>query len=348
MNIKNDLLLKALNLEETNRTPVWVMRQAGRYLPEYRKVRKQAGSFMDMARNPELVCEVTLQPLRRYPLDAVIIFSDILTIPDAMGLGLEFIPGRGPIFKSPISSEKDVDKLPNIDVGTDLKYVMDGLSLTSKTLDFEVPLLGFAGSPWTLMTYMVEGGSSKTYSKAKALIYNSPNVAHKLLQKITDSTIHYLNAQIESGANAVQVFDSWGGVLSPDIYERFSLKYLDQIVKGVKAKNPNTPVILFSKGVQKNLSLMAETGANCLGVDWTTDLAYARELTKGKVALQGNMDPAVLFADETIIRAEVKKVLTSFGEGKGHIFNLGHGMQPEMKPENLGIMIDAVREYSTR
>jgi len=225
---------------------------------------------------------------------------------------------------------------------------MDGLSLTSKTLNFEVPLLGFAGSPWTLMTYMVEGGSSKTYSKAKAMIYNQPKVAHKLLQKITDSTINYLNAQIESGANAVQVFDSWGGVLSPEIYQNFSLKYLQQIVTGVKAKHPQTPVILFSKGVQKNLSLMADTGADCLGVDWTTDLAYARELTKGKVALQGNMDPSVLFADEKVIRAEVKKVLNSYGRGNGHIFNLGHGMQPEMQPENLGIMIDAVREYSKR
>jgi uroporphyrinogen decarboxylase len=348
MKIKNDLLLKALNLQETDRTPVWVMRQAGRYLPEYRKVRKQAGSFMDMAQNPELVCEVTLQPLRRYPLDAVIIFSDILTIPDAMGLGLDFIPGVGPKFAKPITCEKDVDDLPNIDVGTDLKYVMDGLSLTSKTLDFEVPLLGFAGSPWTLMTYMVEGGGSKTYSKSKAMIYNQPLVAHKLLQKITDSTIDYLNAQIESGANAVQVFDSWGGVLSPEIYENFSLKYLQQIVEGVKAKNPETPVILFSKGVQKNLSLMADTGANCLGVDWTTDLSYARELTKGKVALQGNMDPSVLFANKEAIRAEVKKVLNSYGTGSGHIFNLGHGMQPEMKPENLGIMIDAVREFSQR
>jgi len=348
MTLKNDLLIRTLKQQETDRTPVWVMRQAGRYLPEYREVRKQAGDFMTMAKNPEMVCEVTLQPLKRFPLDAVIIFSDILTIPDAMGLGLYFVTGEGPKFKKPITSERDVDNLPSIDVNQDLKYVMDGIALTSKTLDNAVPLLGFCGSPWTLLTYMVEGGSSKTFSKAKAFLLNHTNAAHKLLQKITDSSIEYLNAQIESGANAVQVFDSWGGALSPEMYQVFSLDYMQQIVKGVKSKNPDTPVILFSKGVQYNLSKMADSGADCLGVDWTTDLSLARKLTQDKVALQGNLDPCVLFADNDVIESEVKKVLDSYGKGSGHIFNLGHGMQPNMQPEKLAVMINAVRKYSKK
>jgi uroporphyrinogen decarboxylase len=348
MALKNDLLLRALKKQKTERTPVWIMRQAGRYLPEYREVRKKAGDFMSLAKNPEMVCEVTLQPLRRFPLDAVIIFSDILTIPDAMGLGLYFIAGEGPKFKYPITSLEDVEKLPVLDVCKDLKYVMDGISLTSRTLNEEVPLLGFCGSPWTLLTYMVEGGSSKTFSKAKAFLLNQSKAAHLLLQKLSDASIDYLNAQIDSGANAVQVFDSWGGALSSDMYHEFSLRYMQQIVEGVKAKNPDTPVILFSKGVQHNLSKMAESGAECLGVDWTTDLSLARKLTQDKVALQGNLDPCVLFADDDVIRNQVKRVIDSFGEGSGHIFNLGHGMQPDMQPEKLAVLVDAVRTYSTK
>ncbi len=348
MALKNDLLIRTLKQQDTERTPVWIMRQAGRYLPEYREVRKEAGDFMTMAQNPEMVCEVTLQPLRRFPLDAVIIFSDILTIPDAMGLGLYFVTGEGPKFKTPIVSMDDVKKLPKLDVNVDLKYVMDGIALTSKTLNEEVPLLGFCGSPWTLLTYMVEGGSSKTFAKAKAFLLNQSEAAHLLLQKLTDASIDYLNAQIASGANAVQVFDSWGGSLSPDMYQEFSLDYMQQIVDGVKAKNPDTPVILFSKGVQYNLSKMADTGADCLGVDWTTDLSLARELTQGKVALQGNLDPCVLYGDDDVIRTEVKRVLKSFGQGNGHVFNLGHGMHPDMKPEKLAVLVDAVRTYSTK
>ena len=348
MKIKNDLLLRTLKCEKTERTPVWIMRQAGRYLPEYRKVRAQAGDFMSMAQNPEMVCEVTLQPLRRFALDAVIIFSDILTIPDAMGLGLYFVKGEGPKFKKPIVTIADVDNLPTIDVNVDLKYVMDGLKLTSKTLNGEVPLLGFCGSPWTLLTYMVEGGSSKTFAKAKAFLLNNPKAAHLLLQKLTDASIDYLNAQIASGANAVQVFDSWGGSLSPSMYEEFSLHYMSQIVKGVKAQNPETPVILFSKGVQYNLSKMADTGADCLGVDWTTDLSLAKELTQGKVALQGNLDPCVLYAEDEKIEQEVKRVLDSYGTGNGHVFNLGHGMHPDMKPEKLAVLVNAVKKYSSK
>ena len=348
MKIKNDLLLRTLRLEKTQRTPVWIMRQAGRYLPEYREVRAQAGDFMSLARSPEMVCEVTLQPLRRFPLDAVIIFSDILTIPDALGLGLYFVTGEGPKFKNPIATEADVDALPEIDAKTDLKYVMDGLKLTSKTLNGEVPLLGFCGSPWTLLTYMVEGGSSKTFAKAKAFLLNQTKAAHKLLHKLTDASIDYLNLQIASGANAVQVFDSWGGALSPSMYEEFSLQYMKQIVEGVKATNPETPVILFSKGVQYNLSKMADTGANCLGVDWTTDLSLARELTNNKVALQGNLDPCVLYSDDAIIEKEVKRVIDSYGNGTGHVFNLGHGMHPNMKPEKLAVLVNAVRKYSQK
>lgn len=348
MALKNDLLIRALKQQDTERTPVWIMRQAGRYLPEYREVRKKAGDFMTMAQNPEMVCEVTLQPLRRFPLDAVIIFSDILTIPDAMGLGLYFVTGEGPKFKKPIVSLEDVQNLPEIDVNVDLKYVMDGIALTSKTLQEAVPLLGFCGSPWTLLTYMVEGGSSKTFAKAKAFLLNQPKAAHLLLQKVTDTSIDYLNAQIASGANAVQIFDSWGGALSPEMYQVFSLDYMKKIIAGVKAKNPDTPVIAFSKGVQYNLSKLADSGADCLGVDWTTDLSLAKSLTKGKVALQGNLDPCVLYGDDDVIRAEVKKVIDSFGEGNGHVFNLGHGMHPDMKPEKLAVLVDAVKTYSSK
>jgi len=348
MALKNDLLIRALKQQYTERTPVWIMRQAGRYLPEYREVRKKAGDFMTMAQNPEMVCEVTLQPLKRFALDAVIIFSDILTIPDAMGLGLYFVIGEGPKFKKPITSIQDVNNLPKIDVNIDLKYVMDGLSLTSKTLNEKVPLLGFAGSPWTLATYMIEGGSSKTFAKAKAFLLNHPQAAHLLLQKLTDATIDYLNAQIASGANAVQVFDSWGGALSPEMYQVFSLDYMQQIVTGVKNKNPDIPVILFSKGVQYNLTKMADCGADCLGVDWTTDLSLARELTANKVALQGNLDPCVLYADDAVIESEVKKVLDFYGAGNGHVFNLGHGMHPDMQPEKLAVLVNAVRKFSIK
>lgn len=348
MALKNDLLIRALKRQETESTPVWVMRQAGRYLPEYREVRKKAGDFMSMAQNPSMVCEVTLQPLKRFPIDAVIIFSDILTIPDAMGLGLYFVTGEGPKFKKPIVTEQDVDNLPEIEAAKDLKYVMDGISLTSETLKEAVPLLGFCGSPWTLLTYMVEGGSSKNFAKAKAFLLNQPQAAHKLLQKLTDASIQYLNTQIDSGVNAVQVFDSWGGALSPEMYQVFSLDYMQKIVTGVKQKNPKIPVILFSKGVQYNLSKMADSGADCLGVDWTTDLSLARKLTQDKVALQGNLDPCVLYADDAVIENEVKKVLDSYGSGTGHVFNLGHGMHPDMKPEKLGVMVNAVKKFSQK
>ncbi len=347
--LKNDLLLRALRRQPTERTPVWAMRQAGRYLPEYRSVRAKAGSFMDMATNPELACEVTIQPLRRFDLDAAIIFSDILTIPDAMGLGLHFVAGEGPKFEKRIDTPADIAVLPVPDPADSLRYVMDAVSLTARTLAGAVPLLGFAGSPWTLATYMIEGGSSKTFSRAKAFLLNEPEAAHQLLDKLTRATVDYLAAQIASGADAVQVFDSWGGVLSPDMYRKFSLPYLEKIVRGLQhAGHGDTPVILFSKGAHFALADMADTGAHALGVDWTTDLSEARRLTMDKVALQGNLDPCVLYAADDVIRREVQRVLNAYGDAPGHVFNLGHGMHPDMQPEKLAVMVDAVHELSQR
>ncbi|WP_395373579.1 uroporphyrinogen decarboxylase [Marinicella sp. W31] len=342
MQLKNDLLLRALKKEATPRRPIWVMRQAGRYLPEYRKVRAQAGDFMTLASTPEMACEVTLQPIRRYGLDAAIIFSDILTIPDAMGMGLHFVTGEGPRFEYAIRSEKDVEQLPIVDADA-LSYVMDAISLTVRELDGAVPLIGFCGSPWTVMTYMVENGSSKSFSHAKSMLFKSPQLAHRLLDKITQSTISYLLAQINSGASVIQIFDSWGGALSPHVYKEFSLKYMQEIVTAIRAAGYDTPIILFSKGVTHSLGEMAETGCDGLGLDWTIRMQQARQLTGNRVALQGNMDPNVLYADEAFIRKEVKRVLSDFGDAPGHIFNLGHGMQPDMDPEKLAILIDAVQ-----
>ena len=318
------------------------MRQAGRYLPEYRKVRAQAGDFMTLASTPEMACEVTLQPIRRYGLDAAIIFSDILTIPDAMGMGLHFVTGEGPRFEHAIRSEQDVEQLPVVDADA-LSYVMDAISLTVRELDGAVPLIGFCGSPWTVMTYMVENGSSKSFSHAKSMLFKAPQLAHLLLDKITQSTISYLLAQIESGASVLQIFDSWGGVLSPHVYKEFSLRYMQDIVTAIRAAGHQTPIILFSKGVTHSLSEMANTGCDGLGLDWTIYLQQARALTENKVALQGNMDPNVLYADEAYIRQEVARILSDYGDAPGHIFNLGHGMQPDMDPEKLGILIDAVQ-----
>ncbi len=347
--LQNDLLIRALKRQPTERTPVWAMRQAGRYLPEYRAVRAKAGSFMGLATNPELACEVTLQPLRRFDLDAVIIFSDILTIPDAMGQGLHFVAGEGPRFEKKIETAADVAALPIPDPADSLRYVMDAINLTATTLNGQVPLLGFAGSPWTLATYMIEGGSSKTYARSKAFLLNEPQAAHQLLEKLAEATVLYLSAQIESGADAVQVFDSWGGVLSPAMYREFSLPYMKKIVQGLRARgHGETPVILFSKGVHSTLADMATTGAHALGVDWTTDLGEARRLTGDKVALQGNLDPCVLYADDAVIRQQVKNVLDAYGEGPGHVFNLGHGMHPDMQPEKLAVMVDAVHELSQK
>ncbi|TDR23698.1 uroporphyrinogen decarboxylase [Marinicella litoralis] len=348
MELQNDLYLRALRREKTERTPVWLMRQAGRYLPEYRKVRAQAGDFMTLASTPEMACEVTIQPLERFPLDAAIIFSDILTIPDAMGLGLYFETGEGPKFKNPISNAKQIADLP-VPEADDLQYVMDAIALTTKTLNGRVPLIGFSGSPWTLLTYMIENGGSKTYAKSKALLYKTPELAHQLLDKLTQSIIKYLIGQIQSGASAVQVFDSWGGVLSPTDFQQFSLQYMQQIVTGLKAAGfGDTPIILFSKGANQSLTALSQTGCHALGVDWTIDIGKAQELTGNRVALQGNLDPATLYAPDAFIDTAVKKVIDEFGDQPGHVFNLGHGMQPDMQPEKVAVLVDAVRKHSTR
>jgi uroporphyrinogen decarboxylase len=348
MELKNDILLRALQRQAVDRTPVWIMRQAGRYLPEYLKTRATAGSFMDLCQTPELACEVTLQPLRRFNLDAAIIFSDILTIPDVMGLKLYFVAGEGPKFEHPIQSADDIRKLPSPDVNESLGYVMDAIRLTRRELDGKVPLIGFSGSPWTLATYMIEGGSSKTFSKAKKLIYQDPEIAHQLLEKLAATVTDYLNAQIEAGAQAVQIFDTWGGTLSAQAYQDFSLRYMKQIVSGLKRENEGrrVPVILFSKGCSTQLEGLADTGCDALGVDWTISLSEARERVGDRVALQGNLDPSVLLANRKVIRREVSETLNSFGQGNGHVFNLGHGITPDVSPEHLAALISAVWELS--
>ena len=346
--LKNDRFLRALTRQPVDRTPVWIMRQAGRYLPEYREIRKQAGSFMNLCTNPKLACEVTMQPLRRFNLDAAILFSDILTIPDAMGLGLYFSEGEGPKFERTVRSASEVAALPVPDPGDSLAYVMDAVSLIRKELNGRVPLIGFSGSPWTLATYMVEGGPSKSYSKVKGMIYDQPSTAHALLSKLADSVTAYLNAQIEAGAQAVQIFDSWGGILSHDSYQPFSLDYMQRIVSGLKPgpDGEKVPVILFSKGCNGHLEAMAETGCDALGIDWTLSLEEARGRVGEKVAIQGNLDPAILQASPDVIRQQVSAALQSFGNGPGHVFNLGHGITPDVRPEHLAALVDAVAEFS--
>ena len=348
--LKNDRFLRALARQPVDRTPVWMMRQAGRYLPEYRETRARAGSFMDLCTNPDMACEVTLQPLDRYPLDAAILFSDILTIPDAMGLGLYFETGEGPKFRKTTRTREDIENLEVVDVDSQLSYVTNAVSTIFRELNGRVPLIGFSGSPWTLATYMIEGGSSKDFRRAKAMIYDQPELAHMLLDKLADSVIVYLNAQIQAGAQAVQIFDSWGGALAHDAYQEFSLKYMDKIVRGLIREHADrpVPVILFTKGGGQWLESMAKTGADALGLDWTTPIGQARTRVGDKVALQGNMDPAVLYASPSTIRTQVERILEDFGPGSGHVFNLGHGVTPEVLPENAGAFFDAVVELSER
>ncbi len=346
--LKNDRLLRALLREPVDITPVWMMRQAGRYLPEYKATRQKAGSFMDLCKNAELACEVTLQPLERYPLDAAILFSDILTIPDAMGLGLYFSEGEGPRFERPIKSTADVRAIGVPDPEQGLKYVMNAVRTIRKALDGRVPLIGFSGSPWTLATYMVEGGSTKNFAKSKGMMFDDPGLMHELLGKLAESVTSYLNAQIAAGAQAVMIFDTWGGVLSPRDYDAFSLSYMEQIIEGLTRENEGrqVPVVMFTKNGGQWLSRMAESGADALGVDWTTELADARVQVRDKVALQGNMDPCILYASPERIREEVAHVLDSYGHGPGHVFNLGHGIHPEVDPEHAGVFIEAVHELS--
>ncbi|WMS86460.1 uroporphyrinogen decarboxylase [Pleionea litopenaei] len=346
--LKNDRYIRAALQQPVDCTPVWMMRQAGRYLPEYRELRAQAGNFMALATNPELACEVTLQPLRRFDLDAAILFSDILTIPDAMGLGLHFVAGEGPAFHKPVRTEDDVRKLFVPQPEDKLKYVTDAVSTIRKALDGSVPLIGFSGSPWTLATYMVEGGPTKNFSIIKAMMYQQPHLLHQMLDVLADSVIQYLNAQIEAGAQAVMVFDTWGGVLTPRDYREFSLNYMQKIVAGIHRtyEEQRIPVTLFTKNGGDWLADMAATGCDALGVDWTTDLADARQRVAGKVALQGNMDPSVLYATPERIKAEVATILKSYGAGSGHIFNLGHGIHQTVEPDHAKAFVDAVHELS--
>ncbi len=346
--LKNDRLIRALLREPVDRTPVWIMRQAGRYLPEYRETRAKAGSFMDLCRNPELACEVTMQPLRRYDLDAAILFSDILTIPDAMGLGLYFTEGEGPRFKNPVRTEKDIEQLPIPDPEQELKYVIDAVRVIRRELDGKVPLIGFSGSPWTIATYMVEGAGTKFFANSKAMLFDRPDLMHKLLDKVAKSVTLYLNAQINAGAQVAMIFDTWGGMLTPRDYNEFSLSYMKRIVSELTrvSEERKVPVILFTKGGGHWLSDMAETACDALGIDWTINIADARKQVGDQVALQGNMDPCILYSSPDRIKQEVGAILENFGHGSGHIFNLGHGIHPTIDPEHMGAMISAVHELS--
>ena len=346
--LANDRLLRALAREPVDRTPVWIMRQAGRYLPEYRATRARAGSFLGLATNPELACEVTLQPLARFPLDAAILFSDILMIPKAMGVGLTFAEGEGPRIERPVRSAREIDALPVPDVGETLRFVFDAVALIRHELGGRVPLIGFAGSPWTVATYMVEGGSSREFTRARALLAEDPKALHRLLAKLARTTTDYLNAQVEAGAQALMIFDTWGGALSTPEYLEFSLAHMQAIVAGLvrECEGRRVPVILFTKGGGAWLDLMAAAGADALGIDWTTELSAARRATADRVALQGNLDPKLLLASPAEIRAGVARVLESYGRGHGHVFNLGHGVTPDVNPEHVAAMVAAVQELS--
>ncbi|MGO4998141.1 uroporphyrinogen decarboxylase [Oceanisphaera sp. W20_SRM_FM3] len=346
--LKNDRYLRALLRQPVDYTPVWMMRQAGRYLPEYKATRAEAGDFMSLCKNAELACEVTLQPLRRFPLDAAILFSDILTIPDAMGLGLYFENGEGPKFERPITCMADVQKLGIPDPEGELQYVMNAVRTIRRELKGEVPLIGFSGSPWTLATYMVEGGGSKAFTKIKKMMFSDPQAMHLLLDKLADSVTSYLNAQIAAGAQSLMIFDTWGGVLSTRDYNEFSLRYMAKIVDGLVRENEGrrVPVTLFTKNGGQWLEAIAATGCDGIGLDWTIDMADAKRRVGDKVALQGNMDPSMLYAPIPRIEQEVATILESFGEGSGHVFNLGHGIHLDVDPEHAGAFIRAVQRLS--
>lgn len=349
--LKNDIFLRALLREPVPYTPLWMMRQAGRYLPEYNATRARAGSFLALAQNPAYACEVTLQPLERYELDAAILFSDILTVPHAMGLGLDFVQGEGPRFAHPVRTEDDVRKLQVPDLAR-LQYVFDAVTLIRQELGGRVPLIGFAGSPWTIACYMVEGQGSSDYRLIKSLVYSRPDLAHRLLQVNADATIQYLNAQIEAGAQAVMIFDSWGGVLANGVFQEFSLAYTRKVIEGLKREHngQKVPVIAFTKGGALWAEEIAASGCDAMGLDWTASLGQVRARVNDSVALQGNLDPNVLFAPEAEIRAQARKVIDDFGPvGKGgHVFNLGHGISRFTPPEAVLALVDEVHTYSRR
>ncbi|PXW29725.1 uroporphyrinogen decarboxylase [Paraburkholderia caballeronis] len=349
----NDTFLRALLREPTEYTPIWLMRQAGRYLPEYNATRSRAGSFLGLAKNPDYATEVTLQPLDRFPLDAAILFSDILTVPDAMGLGLDFVAGEGPKFARPVRTEEDVARLAVPDIDATLRYVTDAVRQIRRALtDGEgrqrVPLIGFSGSPWTLACYMVEGGGSDDFRTVKSMLYARPDLMERILDVNAQSVAAYLNAQIDAGAQAVMIFDTWGGALADGAYQRFSLRYTAQVVAALKREHDGVrvPVITFTKGGGLWLDEIAATGVDAVGVDWTVNLSKARERVGGRVALQGNLDPTVLFAPQDAIRAEARAVLDSFGPHPGHVFNLGHGISQFTPPDSVAALVDEVHRYS--
>ncbi len=350
--LKNDRLLRTIRRQPVDRTPIWLMRQAGRYLPEYRMVRQKAGNFLTLCKTPELACEVTLQPLMRFPLDAAIIFSDILTIPDAMGLGLYFIEGEGPAFERPLRSERDIQNLSIPDPEVSLRYVLDTIRMVTHELAGKVPLIGFCGSPWTLATYMVEGNANKSFPMIRAMLEQQPQLLHNLLYKLAEAVSLHLNAQIHAGAQAVMIFDTWGGILNTAHYQEYSLHYVQHIISNLNLTAKNlaspVPVILFTKAGGQWLELMVQSGCDVIGVDWLVNLEDARRRVGNIVALQGNLNPSILCQSEDIIRAEVARILTEYGRGEGHIFNLGHGITPDVSPEQVAILVDAVHTLSFR
>ena len=339
----NDRFLRALRRQPVDRTPVWLMRQAGRYLPEYRATRERAGNFLTLCKTPELACEVTLQPLERFALDAAILFSDILTIPDAMGLGLSLEEGAGPVFEFPIRHPSDIDKLGIPDPSTDLRYVISAVEHIRQALAGKLPLIGFAGSPFTLATYMIEGRSSREFNRVKGMLYDEPHAFHKLLDILARSITDYLNAQIDAGVDAVMLFDTWGGILTTQAYQTFSLEYMRRIVDALE---PSIPTIIFTKGGGQWIEHIADSGCNAVGLDWTTDIGQARVRVGDRAALQGNMDPAILRSSEASIRREVQSVLSAYGDGPGHVFNLGHGITPDIDPGHVAVFVDGVHELS--
>jgi uroporphyrinogen decarboxylase len=345
--LKNNRILRAIRREPVDVTPIWIMRQAGRYLPEYREIRQKAGSFLKLCKTPELACEVTLQPLARFPLDAAILFSDILTIPDAMGLGLYFQEGEGPGFQHPIRTEKDIRSLGIPDPEMSLRYVLDAIQMIQHELNGKVPLIGFCGSPWTLACYMVEGKANKTFPLLQAMRHEQPALLHQLLDILAQSVSVHLRAQIKAGVQVVMLFDTWGGMLDTPNYREFSLRYLQQIIADIK-EHHDIPVILFTKGGGKWLDIMAETQCDALGVDWLVSLNEARQQVGNRVALQGNMNPEMLYRSPEEIQNEVARILSDFGSGSGHIFNLGHGIIKDINPDHVSVLIEAVHNLSRR
>ncbi|GIX30028.1 MAG: uroporphyrinogen decarboxylase [Porticoccaceae bacterium] len=346
--LANDRLLRALRRQPVDVTPVWIMRQAGRYLPEYRRVRAAAGDFMTLCRDPALACEVTLQPLKRFDLDAAILFSDILTVPDAMGFGLYFVEGEGPRFRVRPETPADLARLQAVRAAEQLDYVLEAVRLIRRELDGRLPLIGFSGSPWTLATYILEGGASRDFARAKRWLYQEPAALHHLLDLLAHSVADYLRAQIAAGVDAVQIFDTWGGVLAHDAYRTFSLAYMVRVVEALRAPDGAlpVPVILFTKGGGVWLEEIAASGASAAGLDWTLSLGEARRRTGDRIALQGNLDPAVLRADPATIEREVARVLADYGPGPGHVFNLGHGVTPDVDPDRVALLVDKVHELS--